>query len=268
MNTLAFDSEATLRLTVFFVVFLVLSLVEFLFPRRALTVSKSRRWVANIGLSVTNTLLTRAVLPLAGVGAALMAQDRNWGLLNLLGIPDWLSIVIFLLVFDLTIYFQHRAFHLLSPLWRLHRMHHTDLDYDVTTGNRFHPLSILISGLVKLSLIMALGPLPIAVVIAEILLNVTSMFNHSNIRIPPRIDKLLRYFVVTPDMHRIHHSINNLEHNRNFGFNFPWWDRLFGSYLSESIEDQKTMPIGIDGFQDSSSMSFYRLLVQPLMKSK
>ena len=266
MNSLTSDSEAVLRLTIFIIVFLALAILEMIFPRRKLMMSKNRRWFTNIGMGVFNTVLIRVTIPLAGVGAALFAQDRNWGLLNLIGALDWVSIVIFLLLFDLVIYFQHRVFHFISPLWRLHRMHHTDVDYDVTTGNRFHPASILISTLIKLGLIFLMGPLPVAIVAAEVLLNITSMFNHSNIRISPRLDALLRYLIVTPDMHRVHHSVEHKEHNKNFGFNFPWWDRLFGTYLAQPESSHETMEIGIHGFQDNKSASFIRLLIQPFYK--
>ena len=172
----------------------------------------------------------------------------------------------FVLLFDLTIYFQHRLFHIVPVFWRLHRMHHTDVDYDVTTGNRFHPVSILLSSVIKLGLVVCLGPLPIAIVLAEILLNATSMFNHSNISIPVAADKVLRNIIVTPDMHRIHHSVDQLEHNRNFGFNFPWWDRLFGTYQQRPKLGQQEMEIGIAGFRDPESAGLLGLLLQPLKK--
>ncbi len=267
MNSITSDSEAILRLVVFLAVFFIMALLELLIPRRQLSVSKGRRWVSNLGISILNSMLVRILIPLAGVGAAIWAEDRNWGLFNLVEIPDWIAVLVFLLIFDLLIYFQHRLFHLIPLLWRLHRMHHSDLDYDVTTGNRFHPLSILISALIKLALVLVLGPLAIAVVIAEVLLNATSMFNHSNILLPVPLDKLLRYFIVTPDMHRIHHSVDVQEHNRNFGFNFPWWDRLFGTYLAESKLDQQVMHIGIQGFEDDASISLIDLLVQPFRKA-
>ena len=263
MNSITSDSEAILRLVVFIAVFSAMAVLEMLLPRRQLTVSKSRRWLSNLGLSALNTILLRVFIPIAGVAAAYWAEDRNWGLLKLVEFADWIGILIFLLVFDLLIYFQHRLFHKVPFLWRLHRTHHTDLDYDVTTGSRFHPLSILISAFIKLALILILGPLAIAVVLAEVLLNATAMFNHSNIKIPVRLVKLLRNFVVTPDMHRIHHSVDAVEHNRNFGFNFPWWDRLFGTYLAEPKLGQEAMGIGINGFEDDSSISLQHLLTQP-----
>lgn len=264
MNSFVTDSESTLRLTVFLSVFLLLALLEMIIPRRKLTTSKARRWFVNLFISFLNTALVRILIPLAGVAAALFAQQRNWGLFNIVELPSLLSILIFLLLFDLTIYFQHRLFHVVPVFWRLHRMHHTDVDYDVTTGNRFHPASILLSSVIKLGLVIILGPLPIAVVVAEILLNATSMFNHSNIYIPLAADKALRNVIVTPDMHRIHHSVDEFEHNKNFGFNFPWWDKLFGTYLERPKLGQEEMEIGIRGFQDRESAGLLSLLMQPL----
>lgn len=266
MNSLVTDSESALRLTVFLSVFLLLAVLELIIPRRQLIASKAQRWFVNLFISFFNTALIRVLIPLAGVAAAQLAQQRNWGVLNLIDLPPLLSIVIFLLLFDLTIYFQHRLFHAVPIFWRLHRMHHTDVDYDVTTGNRFHPGSILLSSVIKLGLVFLMGPLPIAIVVAEILLNATSMFNHSNIYIPIAADKALRNVIVTPDMHRIHHSVDEFEHNKNFGFNFPWWDRLFGTYLERPKLGQEEMEIGIDGFRDRESAGLLSLLLQPLKK--
>jgi sterol desaturase/sphingolipid hydroxylase (fatty acid hydroxylase superfamily) len=264
MNNLIADSESFWRISVFVVVFTVLAGLELVFPRRRLTLPKGSRWLTNLGMSVLNTLLVRLLLPLAGIGAALLAQERGWGLLNNIELPAWLSILIFLLLFDLVIYLQHRLFHRVPMFWRLHRVHHTDADYDVTTGNRFHPGSILLSSLIKIGLTLMLGPLPMAVVMAEVLLNATAMFNHSNLSLPQRLDRVLRYIVVTPDMHRVHHSVDSIEHNRNFGFNFPWWDRLFGTYLDQPALGHTDMPIGIAGLSDREANSFSALLLQPL----
>ena len=264
MNALTIQMESFLRLGMFLGFFAILAVFELLFPRRTLLFSKARRWVTNLSLSVLNTALARIVIPIAGGGAAILAAERNLGLFNWLALPAWFEVLVFLLVFDLTIYFQHRLFHLVKPLWLLHRMHHTDPDYDLTTGNRFHPLSILLSGLIKTLLILLTGPAVIAVVTAEVLLNITSMFNHSNIRIPEPIDRWLRLIVVTPDMHRVHHSTDHAEHNHNFGFNFPWWDRLFGSYLAQPQGGHEAMDIGISGFQGDDSARLLPLLVQPL----
>lgn len=261
-------SVSMLRLIVFFSVFFILAIFEVNFPRRQLQQSKSQRWISNIGVSAINTVLVRFALPLAGVGAALLAQEKNWGLLNQFELPEYLATLSFLLLFDFSIYWQHRLFHKIPLLWRLHRMHHTDLDYDVTTGNRFHPGSIMLSAIIKIGLALVLGPSVMAVLVAEILLNVTSMFNHSNIYIPPRADKVARYFMVTPDMHRVHHSVDSLEHNRNFGFNFPWWDRMFGTYQNQPVEKHSVMAIGIPGFQKEQSIKLFSLLKQPFEDSE
>lgn len=264
MSSYVLDTEAPLRFAVFICIFVLLAGLERLYPRRSLRFTRGRRWTANLGLSVLNTLLVRFLVPLAGVGAALLAQERGWGLFNWLELPGWITVGVFLLVFDLTIYLQHRLFHWQPVLWRMHRMHHTDPDYDLTTGNRFHPGSILISAAIKLGLVFVLGPLPIAIVLAEILLNATSMFNHSNIHLPQPLDKLLRRIVVTPDMHRVHHSMDPIEHNRNFGFNFSWWDRIFGTYQDQPRSSHADLVIGIKGFQDGEPANILKLLVQPL----
>ena len=266
MNSIVADSEAALRLAVFVGVFITLATLEWIRPRRILREGRGRRWFANLGLSVLNTVLVRIFIPLAGVGGALQAQERGWGLFNWLELPLWLEVSAFLLLFDLTIYGQHRFFHWQPLLWRMHRMHHTDPDYDLTTGNRFHPACILISAVIKLGLVLVLGPVPGAIVLAEILLNASSMFNHSNINLPPLLDKRLRLLMVTPDMHRVHHSIVPQEHNHNFGFNFPWWDRLFGTYKDQPSEQHAEMRIGIDGFQGPATSDLLKLLAQPLQK--
>jgi sterol desaturase/sphingolipid hydroxylase (fatty acid hydroxylase superfamily) len=257
-------SEASIRLGIFLAVFLFLAGVEVFLPRRRLQYSKTARWLSNISLTLVNTVIARLVVPVAGVAAALTAEQQQWGLLNYATLPNWFELVLFLLAFDLAIYFQHRVFHAVPFLWRLHRMHHTDRDYDVTTGNRFHPLSIVISNLIKTALILLTGPSALAVIVAEILLNACSMFNHSNLRIPLIVDRFLRLIMVTPDMHRVHHSTDHHEHNCNFGFNFPWWDRLFGTYLAQPALGHDNMEIGIEGFRDSRSEKLLPLLKQPL----
>jgi sterol desaturase/sphingolipid hydroxylase (fatty acid hydroxylase superfamily) len=248
---------------IFLLVLLVLLIFEIVNPRRRLYYSKKRRWLTNFALSVSNSIILSVLLPFVGIGAAVIIQKNGWGLFNLLDLADWFSIPLYLLLFDLIIYLQHRIFHKVDFLWKLHRMHHTDLDYDVSTGIRFHPLSILISSLVKLVLILALGPPVIAVLISEILLNATSMFNHSNWHIPKRLDAVLRLILVTPDVHRVHHSTNPDEHSNNFGFNFPWWDRLFGTYRAQPTMGHDSMQIGIEDFNDQRSIEFFPALAQP-----
>ena len=267
MNALEASSEPVIRFGVFLLVLIVLLVFEIMNSRRRLYFSKKRRWLTNFALSVSNSIILSVLLPFVGIAAAVIAQENDWGLFNLIDLGRWLSIPLYLLLFDLTIYFQHRVFHRIDFLWKLHRMHHTDLDYDVSTGIRFHPLSIVISSLVKLALIIVLGPPAIAVLISEVLLNTTSMFNHSNWKIPERLDAVLRLVVVTPDVHRVHHSTNPDEHNNNFGFNFPWWDRMFGTYLAQPELGHDSMQIGIENFSDESSIEFLPALVQPFKSS-
>jgi sterol desaturase/sphingolipid hydroxylase (fatty acid hydroxylase superfamily) len=241
----------------------ILALLEILRPRRRLQYSKGRRWLSNFSISILNAFLVAILIPIAGVTTALIAEENAWGLFNIIQVTPWISLLLYLLIFDLTIYWQHRLFHRFNILWRLHRVHHTDLDYDVSTGIRFHPFSILLSVLIKLCLIIVMGPAAVAVLVSEILLNTTSMFNHSNIKLPPKFDAALRYILVTPDMHRVHHSTLEAEHNTNFGFNFPWWDRLFGSYLAQPSKGHDEMKIGIQAYDEDKAIGLRALLVQP-----
>lgn len=266
MNGVDANSEPVIRFGIFLLLLVILATLEYLSPRRRLLYSKRKRWVNNFSISFLNTLIISVFLPIVGVGAAVLANTRGWGLFNLFELSAWLSVPAYILLFDLTIYLQHRLFHAVKPLWLLHRMHHTDVDYDVSTGNRFHPLSMVISSLIKLALILALGPMAIAVLISEILLNATSMFNHSNVKLPNTMDKIVRMFMVTPDMHRVHHSTDSSEHNRNFGFNFPWWDKLFGTYQAQPALGHEEMQIGISGYQDTQSIEILPLLAQPFRK--
>ncbi|MFA7387079.1 MAG: sterol desaturase family protein, partial [Thiohalobacteraceae bacterium] len=220
-------NEAPIRLGFFLGIFAIMALWELAAPRRPLTQSKGGRWGNNIGLVVFNTVLLRLVFPAAAVGMALFAREQGWGVLNYFEVPYVLAVIGAVLVLDFFIWLQHVMVHAVPALWRLHRVHHADLDFDVTTGARFHPIEILLSMGIKFAVIAVLGPPVLAVILFEILLNATSMFNHSNVRIPVGIDRVLRLFVVTPDMHRVHHSIEDDETNSNFGFNLPWWDRLF-----------------------------------------
>jgi sterol desaturase/sphingolipid hydroxylase (fatty acid hydroxylase superfamily) len=210
-----------------------------------------------------DTLLTRIVAPAGAVGFALFAETRGWGLFNIITWPAWLELLLALLVLDLAIYLQHRVFHYVPVLWRLHRMHHADLDVDVTTGARFHPIEILLSLGIKFFVIVPLGAPPLAVLLFEIVLNATSMFNHSNVLVPQAIERLLRWLVVTPDMHRVHHSILRPETDSNFGFNFPWWDRLFRTYRAQPEAGHETMMLGIEQFRDPKELRLDRMLAQP-----
>lgn len=200
---------------------------EVVAPRRRSEIPRLLRWTNNLALVAVDTIVIRLAVPLAAVGLALTAEQRGWGLFNVLQAPDWVAFGASLLVLDLVIYFQHRLFHAVPFLWRLHRMHHADLEIDVTTGVRFHPLEILVSLAIKLAAVAALGAPAWAVLVFEVVLNATSMFNHANVRMPSGLDRVLRWVVVTPDMHRVHHSIRPEETNSNFGFNQPWWDACF-----------------------------------------
>ncbi|MBS1218212.1 MAG: sterol desaturase [Proteobacteria bacterium] len=243
--------EAPLRLALFLAVFVLLAVAETLIPRRVLLVTKGKRWFANLGIVLINTGMVRLVAPAAAVGIALAAEQRGAGLLHMVGWPPLLEIVLAVLVLDLAIYLQHVMFHAVPLLWRLHRMHHADLDFDVTTGTRFHPVEMLLSLGIKAAVIFLTGAPVAAVLLFEILLNVTAMFNHSNIRMPVAVDAVLRLLVVTPDMHRIHHSLDTEETNRNFGFNLPWWDRLFGTYRDQPRLGHDRMVIGTPAFRDA-----------------
>ena len=266
MNGLEASSEPVLRFSIFAFLLLFLFFMELASPRRKALCSKSKRWITNFGISATNTFMVSVFLPAIGIGAAVLSQHNEWGLFNFIDLSPWISIPLYLLIFDLTFYCQHRLFHSIKPLWKLHRMHHADLDYDLSTGIRFHPLSVIISSLIKLSLILILGPLAIAVLIADIVLNTTSMFNHSNWKLPTKLDAILRLIVVTPDVHRVHHSTDPSEFSCNFGFNFPWWDRIFGTYKAQPNLNHPEMKIGINELQDSKSIEYLHLLAQPFTK--
>ncbi len=242
--------EPAIRLGFFFGVFAVVGLWEVLAPRRALSVSKALRWASNLGLVALNTLLLRLLFPLAAVGVAAFCAANGWGLLNHFQTPFWVAVPLAVIALDFVIWLQHVMVHAVPALWRLHRVHHADPDFDVTTGARFHPLEIGLSMLIKFATIAVLGPPVLAVVIFEVLLNATAMFNHGNIRLPAALDRVLRWFVVTPDMHRVHHSIEDDETNSNFGFNLPWWDRLLGTYREQPRAGHEAMTIGIRGHAD------------------
>lgn len=250
LNDWIMGNEVTIRLGFFVGIFALMALWELASPRRALLLARGRRWSANIGIVVFNTVLLRIVFPTAAVGMALFAGEAGWGLFNHFEVPFWAVVLLSVLLLDFAIYLQHVMFHAVPVLWRLHRMHHADLDYDFTTGARFHPIEILLSMLIKFAAIAVLGAPAVAVVIFEVLLNATAMFNHGNVRLPLGLDRVLRLFVVTPDMHRVHHSIHRDEANSNFGFNLPWWDRLCGTYRAQPRNGHEGMTIGIDGFRD------------------
>jgi sterol desaturase/sphingolipid hydroxylase (fatty acid hydroxylase superfamily) len=259
------EQETAIRLTVFLGVLIGMAVWEVIVPRRRVEIPRLLRWSNNLALVVLDTLLVRLAFPVVAVGLAVIAQENGWGLLNQMSIPGWIVFPAAVLALDLAIYLQHVLFHAVPALWRLHRMHHADLEFDVTTGLRFHPLEILLSMVVKLGVVMALGPPAFAVLIFEVLLNASSLFNHSNIRLPLRIDAVLRLFIVTPDMHRVHHSIHPSETNSNFGFNVPWWDRILGTYLAQPKTGHEDMTIGIEQFRSRRSLWLDRMLIQPLL---
>ena len=263
MRDALLTSEQYIRLAAFCGIFGLMAFWELFQPRRKQMVGRGWRWPNNLGVVVVDTLLVRIVFPTTAVGLALVANAHGIGLFNAARPPFWVGVVASVILLDLAIYFQHVLFHAVPLLWRLHRMHHADLDIDVSTGLRFHPIEILLSIVIKFAVVMALGAPAIAVLVFEILLNATSIFNHSNVYIPDGFDRLLRWFVVTPDMHRVHHSIVSRETNSNFGFNLPWWDRLFGTYRAQPAAGHEAMIIGIEQFRDPRELGLDRMLVQP-----
>jgi sterol desaturase/sphingolipid hydroxylase (fatty acid hydroxylase superfamily) len=264
MHSLLFAYEPLIRLSAFAGVFILMAVWEFIVPRRKQAIGRGWRWPNNLGVVALNTLLLRIVFPTAAVGFALLAESAGFGLFNVIALPAWIAVAASVVILDLAIYLQHVLFHAVPGLWRLHRMHHADLEIDVSTGVRFHPVEILLSMLIKFAVVAALGAPALSVLLFEVLLNATSMFNHANVRIPLGIDRLLRWIVVTPDMHRVHHSILVRETNSNFGFNLPWWDRLFGTYRPQPAAGHGGMTIGIEQFRDPRELRLDRMLVQPL----
>jgi sterol desaturase/sphingolipid hydroxylase (fatty acid hydroxylase superfamily) len=256
--------EWVVRVGAFFLVIVAMAAWETWAPKRGLSVGRRLRWPGNLGVVVLDTVLVRVLFPAAAVGVALVCEARGWGFFNVVPLPFVLATVASVILLDLAIYLQHVLFHAVPALWRLHRMHHADLDIDVTTGVRFHPAEIMLSLFIKFAVVALIGAPALAVLIFEILLNATSMFNHSNVAMPAVLDRVVRLLVVTPDMHRVHHSVLREETNSNFGFNFPWWDRLFGTYRAQPREGHQGMTIGIEIFRDPAELRFGRMLLQPL----
>ncbi|MDF1578843.1 MAG: sterol desaturase family protein [Desulfobulbales bacterium] len=257
------EHEATIRLGFFFGILAMVALGELFSPRRALTMSRPVRWFSNLAVVAVDTLAVRLLFPIIGVQVAMAARENGWGLLNIVDPPAWLGVLIGILLLDLVVYLQHVMFHTVPLLWRLHMMHHADLDIDVTTGLRFHPIEILISMVIKMTVIAALGPTVMTVIIFEIILNGTAMFNHGNLKLPIKLDRYLRLLVVTPDMHRVHHSVTIRETNSNFGFNFPWWDRILGTYRAQPVLGHEKMTIGLAQFRDPGQNNLFRMLLMP-----
>jgi sterol desaturase/sphingolipid hydroxylase (fatty acid hydroxylase superfamily) len=263
-----FGHEVALRLGCFAAVFVVMASWEFVASRRVRTQPRGKRWFLNLAIAALDSLCVRALFPAAAVGLALVAEQRGWGLFNQVELPRILAIVLSIVLLDLAIYVQHAMFHWVPVLWRLHMVHHSDQDFDLTTGVRFHPIEIVLSILIKFAVVVALGAPPEAVVIFAIVLNATSMFNHGNVRIPGAIDRWLRWAVVTPDMHRVHHSVEIDESNSNFGFNLPWWDRVFGTYRAQPRAGHLEMTIGVQRLLQPDPGGLLRLLTMPFTKAR
>ena len=265
MGALFTKSEPIIRLGFFFGILVIMFFWEVFAPRRNLTTSKITRWVSNLGLVMIDSITVRLALPAGLAGIAILAQQRGWGLFNQFEVPNLSKIIFSVLILDLTIYLQHVMFHSAPLLWRLHMVHHSDMNIDVTTGVRFHPIEIILSMGIKMMAVILIGAPPASVLIFEVILNGTSMFNHGNVRYPQSIDKWLRLLVVTPEMHRVHHSTIRWETNCNFGFNFPWWDRLFGTYRPQPAKGHLEMTIGLDQYKDPKKLTFFWLIVLPFV---
>ena len=262
-----FPDEAVIRIGSFVLILAAVALAEIAVPRRPLTAGKARRWWVNLVMTLIDTLLVRLLFPILPVGIALICEARGWGFLNHFSIPYGAAVALGVLTLDLTIYLQHVMVHMLPLFWRLHGVHHTDLDIDTTTGIRFHPLEIVLSALIKVAVVAALGVPALGVILFDVILNGTSLFNHGNIGLPVAFDRWLRLFVVTPDMHRVHHSVLIRETNSNFGFNFPWWDRLFGTYRSQPAAGHEGMTIGLAEFRKEGALTLGALLLMPFGKA-
>lgn len=263
MGNEALPAEIWIRLGFFAGALCVMATWELVAPRRRQILGRARRWPANLGIVVVDSLVLRLLFPLSAVAFALLAERRGWGLLNTCPLHRWLAVLISIILLDLVVYLQHVLVHAVPVLWRFHRMHHADLEFDVTTGSRFHPVEIALSMIIKLAVVALLGAPPVAVLIFEVLLNSTAMFNHSNVRLPVGLDPALRWIVVTPDMHRVHHSVVSGETNSNFGFNLPWWDRLFGTYRDQPAAGHEAMVIGVSYIRDPIEQGLGRMLTQP-----
>ncbi len=265
MNEYILAHEPAIRLAFFLGILLLMGFWEAIAPRRPDRTSKKNRWFANLGIVLIDSLALRLLFPVMAVSIASLNEGSGGGFLNQSGLPRWLTLVIGVVLLDFIIYLQHAVFHALPIFWRLHMMHHTDLDFDATTGVRFHPLEVLLSMGIKAGAVFVGGIPALAVVLFEILLNATSLFNHGNVRLPQSLDRMLRFFVVTPEMHRVHHSVIIRETNSNFGFNLPWWDRLMGTYRAQPALGHEGMTIGLHQFRDPSRLTLMRLLLLPFV---
>ena len=255
--------EGMIRLTAFFGIFILMAVAELIIPRKKRTASKRLRWLSNISITTVNTFVLPYMVPILAVAMAIKADTHNWGLMNYFQFPEWVDYILSILIFDCLIYWQHVLFHKVPILWRLHRVHHSDVDLDVTSGARFHTIEIILSMYIKLGAIIIFGPPAMAIMLFEIILNGSAMFNHSNVKIPLKLDRFLRLFLVTPDMHRVHHSVHREETDSNYGFNLPWWDYLFRTYTPQPRDGHEEMMIGLHEFRDSREQCFDKLMVQP-----
>jgi len=262
------QGEASLRLGIFIGVLAVMALWEALAPRRADAPLRGRRWPANLAFAILGGFVARVAVPGGAAAFAVHAQEQGWGLIWMSGLPAWAAFLAGLAALDLAIYFQHRVFHTVPAFWALHRMHHSDTMFDTTTGVRFHPLEIGLSLAIKLAVIALTGAPPEAVFAFEVLLNASSLFNHANIRMPAALERIVRMVLVTPDMHRIHHSVRREETDSNFGFSVSWWDRLFGTYRAEPIEGQLGLTIGLPAYREAASQTLWQLLMQPFRRPR
>ncbi|MCG9699788.1 sterol desaturase family protein [Vibrio natriegens] len=263
MTETAFNDPAWIRLGCFVGVLLLCTLWENVLPRKVLTVSRAFRWVNNLSLVALNSVVIALVMPIAAFQAAFIASEHQWGLFQLLSLPDWLNVLLSIILLDFIIYVQHVIFHRVPVLWKLHRMHHADLDIDVTTGARFHPIEILISMVIKIGAVFMLGVSPIAIVMFEIILNASAMFNHSNAKLALPVDAWLRKAIVTPDMHRVHHSVIPRETHSNFGFFLSVWDRMFSTYRAQPELGHEHVVIGLPDIRDKQEQRLDKLLTQP-----
>lgn len=255
----------TLRLSVFIAVLLVMAIAEAVFEKKQRQQRREKRWLANFGLMASNIVMLKLLGPITAIVVADYAMDNNWGLLALspLPLPFYVEIVVGILLLDMAIYFQHVCSHKIPIIWRLHKVHHADRDIDVTTGFRFHPIEIALSMLYKCMIVLILGPVVLAVVIFEILLNASAMFNHANVRLPKRVDGILRLLIVTPDFHRVHHSEIPAETDNNYGFFLSFWDRMFGTYTAQPSKGHAGMIIGLKEYQHAKPASLWWCLKLP-----
>ena len=266
MTNQLINNADQLRLSIFIGILIIMAILEYFLPRRNVDAKRKLRWTNNIGIVILDSVIVRVLLPTTTIAVAIYAENLNYGIFNLISVPYFLSLILSILLLDALIYGQHVVFHKAHWLWRFHRMHHSDTHIDVTTGIRFHPVEIVMSLLIKFAAIVTFGIPALAVLTFEIVLNATAMITHSNLKLPVRLDKLLRWLFVTPDMHRIHHSVHRFETDSNYGFNLSVWDRLFGTYIEQPRDTHEKMLIGINQFRDQREQFVDRLLTQPFRK--